>query len=134
MRVITLPGLAAAFALTTSGAALAAPPPLQSGASLRLAVADAPPEDRTTYTAKADQDVGNWRVKLHDFGEKAEVQGKQASKATREGLETAWSKTEEAGRQLKTATVAGWDDAKRAYEKASRELSDTWNKVASGNN
>ena len=85
--------------------------------------------DRESYTKQAQDQVQEWKQKLHGVGDKAQTTGKGAGDATRKHLNSAWSKTQEASRKLQTAGGDGWEKAKVAYEKASRDLANTWHKI-----
>jgi hypothetical protein len=96
--------------------------------SVQLATGSDAPADRDTYLRKARDDMQEWQQKLHDFGEKAEAEGKEAGTALGNDLSQAWTKTEAASRDLQAAGAEGWQAAKTSYEKASRELSGAWHK------
>ena len=94
-----------------------------------MAVADDPDTDRTAYTTRAGAELQEWRRKIHDFGERAEVKGHDAGRATHKGLETAWTNTQAESHKLRDATAAGWQEARRSYERASHSLAEAWHKA-----
>jgi hypothetical protein len=102
-----------------------APP---STGHVHLAATD-PTVDKDSYVKKAQAEMQEWKQKIHDFGEKAEVKGHEASASTKAELNKAWSRTESASRKLKTASADGWQSAKVSYERASQHLRDTWHKI-----
>ncbi len=116
-RALALGLLAGGLALAVTRPAAALPP-----------APDLPPAERDAYNRKAGEDVRTWQQKLHDFGERTEAKGKEASKATRAGLDDAWQKTQIESRRLRDASAEGWQDAKRGYERASRSLAEAWEK------
>ena len=69
--------------ITLSGAiALGACPPASaaqplSPSAVRIADADETPAQRDTYRQKANDDMQSWQRKMHDFGERVEVKGKE---------------------------------------------------------
>jgi hypothetical protein len=89
--------------------------------------------DRAPFTQKAQEDMQQWRQKLHDFGEKAKESGQQGGAAAKDDLDHAWTKAKEAADRLRTVGADGWQGAKTSYESASHHLADTWNKITSGN-
>jgi hypothetical protein len=132
MRMLTVTIVAGALALTAAPLAASAGQPAQAQASsIRLAAVDGPAADRESYTRKADDDVQAWQRKVHDFGERAEVKGKEARKATLQGLEAAWDRTQAEGRNLRTATADGWQAARLSFERASHDLSEAWDRAVS---
>jgi hypothetical protein len=100
-----------------------------SGTSVRLADTGGSPADRDTYAHRARDEMQEWQRKLHDFGEKAEATGKEASNAAQNDLNKAWTKAESASRELRIVGADGWERAKASYEKATRELADAWEKI-----
>jgi hypothetical protein len=85
--------------------------------------------DRGQYTEKAQDDVDQWKQKVHDFGEKAKTTGQQGSAAAKDDLDKAWTKAKVAADGLKTAGADGWQTAKMSFEKAKSDLANTWDKI-----
>ncbi len=99
-----------------------------SGAPVRLAAGDGSTADRDTYTREAQDEMQEWKRKLHDVGEKAEAKGKNAGAAAESELDAAWAKADAASRKLQTAGAEGWDSAKTDFERASHDLAAAWHK------
>lgn len=85
--------------------------------------------DRNTYTQRAQDEVQEWRRKLHDFSEQAKVKGQSARNASGNKLNEAWSKTKAASHKLRTASADSWEGAKTSFEKASHRLADAWHQI-----
>jgi hypothetical protein len=114
-------------ALVTAGQSTLA---LGSGAPVRLAAgSNDTTADRDTYTQQARDKMQQWRRKLHDFSEKAEVKGKAAGNAAQNDLSKAWTKAEAASSKLQSVGAESWVSAKTSFEEASRELADAWHKI-----
>ena len=96
---------------------------------VRLAASSEATADRDTYIRKAQDDLRDWQQKLHEFGEKAKIEGQKDATAVENDLNKAWAKTKTEAGKLERASVNDWERAKISYEKASRELRDDWRKV-----
>ncbi len=99
-----------------------------SGAPVRLAAGDAT-ADRDTYLREAQDQMQEWRRKLHEVGDTAETKGKEAGTAAEKDLNDAWTKAEAASRKLQNVGAEGWESARTSYEEASRELAEAWRKI-----
>ena len=100
-----------------------------SGARVRLAAVGEPTGDRGTYTQKAQDEIKEWRQKLHSFNEKAKAKGDEASSAAETDLKNAWIKAKNTARNLKSAGAEDWESAKASFENASAELTGAWRKI-----
>jgi hypothetical protein len=101
----------------------------RADASARFIAVNDQTADRDTYAQKAHDEVQDWRLKLHDFNAKAEVDGKALDRTAKADLNRAWHQTRIASRKLRTVGAEGWDVAKSDYEKASRDLADAWHRI-----
>jgi hypothetical protein len=107
----------------------AAGQPSSSGTHIQLAADGTSPIDRDTYTRKTQDDMQEWRQKLHAFDEKAKAKGRQVDNAAENELNAAWVSTQAGARKLQIATAEGWESAKASYEKSSGELAHAWDKI-----
>ncbi|MEJ0069768.1 MAG: hypothetical protein WDO24_14705 [Pseudomonadota bacterium] len=105
---------------------------LGSRAPVQSAAADDSAADRDAYARKAQDELREWRRKLHDFGDKAEANGKAAGNTANDDLTQAWTKIEAASDKLQTMGAQRWESAKTSFEMASHELAETWRKKHPG--
>jgi hypothetical protein len=96
---------------------------------VQLAASSDATADRDTYVRKAQDDLGDWQQKLHEFGEKAKIEGQKVSTAAENDLNKAWAKTKTEAGKLQSTSAEDWGSAKLSYEKALRELRDDWRKI-----
>ena len=96
---------------------------------LHLADANRPPDERGAYMLKVENEMQAWQQKLHDFGDRAAVEGRKAGTAAEDELNAAWTETEVETHRLQTAGTAGWDSAKISSENASHGLATAWDRV-----
>lgn len=113
-----------------AAAALRAPLPaltadVKIAPDVQLAAVDS--NERREYTARLREEMREWRQKMHDIGDRAEMKAHKVSRATRKQLDAAWSRTQAEARHLERATSRGWDKAKDAYERAKDNLRTAWN-------
>jgi hypothetical protein len=100
-----------------------------SNAPVRVAADTESTASRSSYRARARDEVQEWQRKLHEFSGQAKAKSQTASNSAGNELDAAWHKTEAASHRLQTASADGWDSAKTTFESASRELADTWHRI-----
>lgn len=103
--------------------------PRAGGAPVHLVAEQDFGAKKDEYVRRMKDEMRDWQKKIHDFGERAEDKGHEASDATKAGLRDAWAKTETESRRLESAGAEGWESAKSAFETASNNMKGAWRKI-----
>ncbi len=100
-----------------------------AGAGSQMAETEALPPGHDAYLQRVRAEMGEWRVKLDKFADRAAAKSQEARKAAAADLNEAWRKTRDAAARLETASAADWESAKASFKKASDELAAAWSKA-----
>lgn len=133
-----------AMALVLCGGNAIAAPPAHSPAGraiVRVAdagpIADAGPAAGTVhfvaghdaYLQRARNLFQLWRVRMNDWGERAQITGGKIGRQARKNLDKSWSNLKSGWERLETAEAHGWHSARAAFDKASARMRTAWQEL-----
>lgn len=104
-------------------------PLLANGALLKLADDEDFAARKNAYVQKMQNEMAEWRTKMHTTGERTEATVHTASADARAHLDRTWSATERASRKVQAESAEGWDKTKTAYERSTAQLRTQWHKL-----
>lgn len=84
---------------------------------------------KNAYVQKMQNEMAEWRTKMHAAGERTEATVHNASADARAHLDRTWSATERASRKVQAESAEGWDKSKTAYERSTAQLRRQWHKL-----
>jgi|SRR5579872_1472077 len=106
------------------------PTPLRiNGTLLKLADDEDFAARKSAYVQKMQNEMAEWRRKMHAAGGQTEDAVHNASADARAHLDRTWAATERASRKVQTESAEGWDRTKTAYERSTAELRARWHKL-----
>jgi len=104
-------------------------PLLVHGTLLTLADSEDFAARKNAYVQKMQNEMAEWRRKMHATGERTEAAAHDASADAKAHLDRTWSATERASRKLRAESAEGWDKTKTAYERSTAQLRTQWHKL-----
>jgi hypothetical protein len=104
-------------------------PLLVHGTLLTLADSEDFAARKHAYVQKMQNEMAEWRRKMHATGERTEAVAHDASADAKAHLDRTWSATERASRKLRAESAEGWDKTKTAYERSTAQLRTQWHKL-----
>jgi hypothetical protein len=104
-------------------------PLLGDGSLLKLADNQDFAARKQAYLEKMQNEMAEWRTKMHATGERTEAAVHDASADTKAHLDRTWAATERTWRKLQTESAEGWDKTKTAYERSTADLRTQWHKL-----
>jgi hypothetical protein len=104
-------------------------PLLVHGTLLTLADSEDFAARKHAYVQKMQNEMAEWRRKMHATGERTEAAAHDASADAKAHLDRTWSATERASRKLRAESSEGWDKTKTAYERSTAQLRTQWHKL-----
>jgi hypothetical protein len=104
-------------------------PLLANGSLLTLADDEDFAARKQAYLQKTQNEMAEWRQKMHAAGEKTEAEAHEASAHTKAHLDRTWAATERTWRKLQTESAEGWNKTKHTYERSTAELRMQWHKL-----
>jgi len=104
-------------------------PLLANGSLLKLADDQDFAARKQAYIQKMQNEMAEWRRKMHAAGEKTEAETQEATADAKTHLDRTWAATERTWRKLQAESAEGWDKTKTAYERSTADLRTQWHKL-----
>lgn len=104
-------------------------PLVANGGLLKLADDEDFAARKSAYVQKMQNEMAEWRRKMHATGGRTEAAVHNASADARAHLDRTWSATERASRKVQAESAEGWAKTKIAYERSTAQLRTQWHKL-----